>query len=301
MRAPFVGTLCPARDGRRHAAIVLFGGSQGGDPLHDFARDFAAHGYVAASVQYFGGLGTPPTLVDVPVEIGGGVVDALRARSDVDPQRIALFGTSKGGEYALLVAATYPTVKAVIAATPTPFSWYGLGAGSMPTGCSWSQGGKPLPCVPQSAEAKRQVADMFVTHKPLAFVTSYDQSRADSGAVEAAFFSLERIGGPVLCLAGEDDQMWNARAHCALAMAYLRGRHHPYPDATLSLPGAGHVFLIARKGPRSAVNSVRFGGYEMRFGGTPDADAAAASVAWPKIYAFLDAAFAPIAPGPPSP
>ena len=289
---PFSGTLCGASDSARHPAIVLFGGSQGGDPMAAFAKDFAAHRFVAASVQYFGAPGTPRTLVDVPVEVAGRVLEALRARNDVDPDRIAVMGTSKGGEYALLVAATYPEVHAVVAVSPTPFAWYGLGENSMPTGCSWSQGGKPLPCVPQSDEGSRQVQGMFAAHEPLVFRTSYDLCRKDQRAVKAALFPLERIRGPVLCVGGGDDLMWNAQAHCDLAMSYLKEHGHPYADRSFIAPGAGHTFLIAQRGPGSAVSSVHFGGYEMRFGGSPVADSAGAAAAWPQIYGFLDAMLA---------
>jgi dienelactone hydrolase len=161
----------------------------------------------------------------------------------------------------------------------------------MPSGCSWSRGGQPLACVPQSPEAERLVREQFMQRQPLAFVTANDASRADGAAVAAAFFPLERIAGPVLCLAGGDDQMWNASAHCDLAMTYLRKHGHGYADSAIAFPGAGHVFLIARSGPQSAVNSVRFDEYQLMFGGTPEADAAAASAAWPAIYAFLDAAW----------
>jgi dienelactone hydrolase len=114
--------LCTPSDGGRHAAVILFGGAEGGDSLSGLARDFATHGYAAASVVYFGAPGLPATLVDVPVELAGAAIEAVARREDVDRERIALFGTSKGGEYALLAASTYPAVRAVVAGVPTPFA-----------------------------------------------------------------------------------------------------------------------------------------------------------------------------------
>jgi len=270
----------------------LFGGSQGGDAMSKTAAAFAEHGYVATSVVYFGTAGSPETLVEVPVEIGGRAVQALARRADVEAAHVAVMGSSKGGEYALLVASTYPEVKAVVGYVQSPFSWFGLGERSMPTGCSWSRAGQPLACVHQDHAAGQAIWRQMQAGEPVAFRVSYEASRAvQADAVRAAFFPLERIDGPVLCLAGDDDQMWNSRAQCELAMTYLHERGHPYADRMISYPNAGHLFIIADRGPSSALNAVHEGSFEMRFGGTPDADAAAGSAVWPVIYAFLDAAF----------
>jgi dienelactone hydrolase len=255
------------------------------------AEAFLSHGYVAASVVYFGAERTPPTLVEVPVEIGGQAVQAIARRNDVDPSRVAIMGSSKGGEYALLVASTYPEVKAVIAFVPAPFAWFGLGDHSMPTGCSWSRGGKALPCVTQDAAAGRTIWQKITTHEPVAFRASYDGSRADANAVKSAFFQLEAIQGPVLCLAGDDDQMWNSRAQCEMAVDYLREHRHPFPDIMVSYPNAGHLFMVAEEGPSAAMNRASAGSFVIEFGGTPEADTQAAQAAWRQIYAFLDKAF----------
>jgi hypothetical protein len=234
--APFSGSICSPADSARHAAIVLFGGYQPGDPMRTTALAFARHGYVAASVVYFGLKaaedGAASVLVDVPVEIGGRALEAIGNRPDVDPSRIAAMGASKGGEYALLVASTYPAVKAVIADVPSPFALFGLGAGGSPTGCSWSRGGKPLPCVPQDRAAGEEVWRRMQAHQPVAFRASIDASRAAASAetMAAAFFPLEHIQGPILCLAAADDQTWNSTAQCELAMAHLRARGHPFAD-----------------------------------------------------------------------
>jgi dienelactone hydrolase len=291
--APFHGTLCAPYDGRRHPAVILFGGAEGGDSLHGLARDFAAHGYVAASVVYFGTPGAPATLVDVPVELAGAAIEAVARRQDVDGGRLALFGTSKGGEYALVAASTYPAVRAVVAAVPAPFAWFGLGEHGMPTGCAWSRGGRPLPCVPQDPVGAQEVGELYRTHQPISFRAAYERSRANETAVAAAFFPLEQIRGPVLCLAGDDDRMWSSRAHCEMVLARLRIHQHPHADRMISYPDAGHTFLTARAGPSSALVSVSVGGYEMLFDGTPEGDARAAEAAWVEIYRFLEAALAP--------
>jgi dienelactone hydrolase len=296
---PFVGTICtPGRRGR-HAAVILLGGWPGGDQMRDTARELGEHGYVAASVVYFGAGAAQEHLIEIPVELAGAAIAALRARDDVDAGRVAVMGTSKGGEYALLVAASYPEVKAVIAAVPSPFAWFGLGDGGRPTGCSWSRGGKSVACVPQDRIAGEQVGAMLQSDKPVVLKAAYRRSLAlaDGDLRERAFFPLERIAGPVLCLAGDDDKLWDSRAHCELAMERLRARKHPFADRMLSFPAAGHLFIVARDGPESAINTVPLRDAQLSLGGTPEADATAAAEAWRQIYAFLAAALP--APGAP--
>lgn len=49
----FTGTVCAPKSPGRHPAILLLGGSEGGDSMKDLLPRFAAEGYVAVSVPYF--------------------------------------------------------------------------------------------------------------------------------------------------------------------------------------------------------------------------------------------------------
>jgi len=287
--SPFAGIICvPAASGR-HPAVVLFGGYGGDGEARRFARELSTRGFVTAAISYFGAPGTPKTLVDVPVEIGVSAVRAIAARPDVDPARLAVFGTSKGGEYAFLVAAEAPEVKAVIANVPSPFAWYGLGVHGAPTGCSWSRGKQPLPCVPEDVAAGQGVWRQMAAGHPVGFRDAYDAAARNRSAVERAFFPIERVAGPILCLAAGDDRVWNSPAQCEEAIAYLRARGHRFAaaDRALTFPGAGHLYLLARAGASAAMNFAPMGQGRMAFGGTPEADARAARAAIPAIIEFL--------------
>lgn len=286
---PFIGSICTPKSQGRHPAILLLGGSEGGDSMSGLAALFAARGYVAASVAYFGLPGLPQTLVDVPVETVGRALHAVAARKDVDPARIAILGGSKGGELALLAASTYPQIKAVIADVPSPVAFMGLGVNDMPTGCSWSFRGKALPCVPVSEAADAAIGPQFATGAPVRLRTLYDLSLdAAPTQVRMAFFHLERISGPVLCLAGADDQLWDSPRQCTMAMNYLKAHHHRFADRAIVYPNAGHLFLFAMHGPKSAMlASPASDGPVIAFGGTQAGDAAASTRAWKTIWQFL--------------
>lgn len=99
----------PARRTRRPAAVV-FGGSEGGNGGIDAAAMLAAHGYPTLALAYFGAPGLPSQLVNIPLEYFARAVRVLRRAPGVDPARIAVMGGSRGGELALLLAATFPTL-----------------------------------------------------------------------------------------------------------------------------------------------------------------------------------------------
>ena len=270
----FVGTVCTPAAAGAHPAIVVLGGSGGGDRLRMVAARFAARGYVAASVAYFGLTGLPASLDEIRVETVGAAIDALAKRPDVDPARIGVFGDSKGGELALLAASTYPRVHAVVAVVPSPFAWQGAGFGS-----SWTVAGKPVAYVPLD-RPRRALRGSFGSAVDMRAV--FDASmQLHRGAIAGAMFALEKIQGPLLLLAGDDDGVWDSPAQCEVAVAYLRSHPHAYADEYVHYARAGHAFLFASaERPQS----------EPRFGGTPRGNVDAGEKAWAKIDEFLNRA-----------
>ena len=285
----FTGTVCvPATQGK-HPAILLLGGSEGGDTMSHAAPQLARQGYVAASVAYFGMPGLPQTLENIPVETVGAALKVIAARSDVDPQRIAIMGMSKGGEFALLAASTYPQIHAVIADVPSPFAWQGISQSRGPAASSWTVAGKPVPFVHYGSVMGQIFAAAFTDRKPLDLRKGYEGSMQENKSeIPAAMFHLENIKGPVLFLAADDDGIWNSVAQSQIGMTYLQQHHHPYPDALEHYADAGHIFLFAS--PDRPMTQVPMGPFTLQLGGSAQANTDAAKAAWPRIGAFLKAA-----------
>jgi dienelactone hydrolase len=103
-----VGVLFTPTTRTRRPAVVVFGGSEGGNFMIDAAGLLAAHGYPTLSLAYFGEPGLPKELVNVPLEYFARAVRVLRRQPGVDPDHIVVMGDSRGGEAALLVASTFP-------------------------------------------------------------------------------------------------------------------------------------------------------------------------------------------------
>ncbi len=94
------------------SALVLSGSSGRSDV--ERARLLARHGVAALALRYFGGIGQPSGLCEIPLETFYTAVDTL---AQIHP-RVVLIGVSKGAEAALSVAATDSRVSLVVAIAP---------------------------------------------------------------------------------------------------------------------------------------------------------------------------------------
>jgi dienelactone hydrolase len=284
----FTGTICAPTTAGKHPVILLLGGSEGGDSMSRVAPAYADQGYVAASIAYYGLPGLPHSLQNVPVETVGSALAAIEKRDDVDAKRIAIFGISKGGELALLAASTYSDIHAVIADVPSPFAWEGIPSGlSSSHESSWTLAGKPLPYVPFTDAIGRAFATAFMTHARLDLRPGYDASMTNTTAIDAAFFHLDKINGPVLFLSAGDDKIWNSDEQSRLGLAYLKKMHHRFADESKSYPLAGHLFVIATP-DRPFVDTPFAAGLTLELGGTPKANVEAAAESRQRIYSFLE-------------
>lgn len=91
--------------------------------LDAYARRFAAAGYVALAFDYrhFGASGGEPRQLLDParqLEDWAAALAYVRARPEVDADRVAIFGSSFGGGHAIVMAARDPRVAAAIAQCP---------------------------------------------------------------------------------------------------------------------------------------------------------------------------------------
>lgn len=196
------GTLyLPADTSVRRPALVVFGGSEGGLGTGPAAALLAAHGYPALALAYFGEPGLPATLRDVPLEYFAKALTLLRAQPGVDPDHVLVQGTSRGGEGALLVGATYPAlVNGVVAGVPsnraerTPFVAAVFSA--------WTVRGRPVP--------------------------------------PGTEIPVERIRGPVLMNCGGQDGIWPSCPQVDAVALRLKQHHFRYPVTALEYPDGGH-------------------------------------------------------------
>lgn len=270
-----VGELyTPAGSRPSHAAILVLGGSEGGlAGASSEARDLARHGYVALALAYFGAPGVPDSLTNIPLEYFKTALDFLRDRPGIDPNRIGVIGTSKGGEAALLVAATYKEVRAVVAGVPSNVAWQGYNRRNpMDPAPSWTLNGKAVAFMPYAMDAPfTSVFDL------------YRRSLAKLDQHQDAVIQVERINGPVMLACGEADALWPSCPMSDAVASRLKAKGFRYPVQELKYPGAGHAAFGI---PIPAGNAAR--AMLLALGGDAGGNDAARADSWRKALEFLE-------------
>ena len=100
-----------------------FGGTQDTPSIVAAAEAFAAEGWVAMTFDYrsFGlSEGEPRQVVSVRRQLDDirSAIAYLRSRSDVDPERVAMWGSSLGGGHVITIAAEDTRIAGVVAQVP---------------------------------------------------------------------------------------------------------------------------------------------------------------------------------------
>lgn len=252
-----------------HAAMLVFGGSEGGLSSNVLlqASLLAAHGYPTLALAYFDEPGLPPALENVPLDYFVKALTWLGQQPGVDPRRLAVMGASRGSEAALLLGSHFPQlVHAVAAYSPSSV----VNPGISPTGAggtAWTLAGKPVPGV-----------------------ASYEYGDPSPRSDPQAVIPVEDVRGPIFLVSGADDELWPSPRYAAAIIARLDAAHDPLPHQSLVYPGAGHGVAVAIPyGPApQAVVSSQYG--ELYLGGSAPANARADADSWPKLLHFLTAA-----------
>jgi pimeloyl-ACP methyl ester carboxylesterase len=201
-RNGFEGTFYAPAGARRHAAVLAFGGSEGGEDGAWEGERLAAHGIPTLSVAYFQAPGLPNRLVNIPLEYFRTALKWLGRRTEVDPSRIGVLSGSYGAEAALLLAVHYPKlVHKVAALSPSSVVTCGISGvrGSACLGSPWTFRGQPLP----------HTAIVSNPHP-------WDDPRAA--------IPVERIHGDVLLACGIADERWSSCSYARSIVARRRAK-----------------------------------------------------------------------------
>jgi dienelactone hydrolase len=265
-----------------HPGVIVIGGSGGGlDSTSAVGSLLAEQGYAALALAYFGLERLPARLEEIPLEYFKSAIEWMRSQPSVEPNKIGIVGTSKGGEAALLVSATYREIGVVVAYSPSHVVFQGIDETwfNEPTQkSSWTLGGKPVPFVPFRMD------DDCIERYGF-YLGLYLSSLQDQRAVKRAAIPVERMNGPVLLVSGTDDAIWPSSMMCEHAAERLRKRRFAFPFHHLKYGGAGH--LLAGPSQLTRMHSPPAQG--IKLGGTESANAAARDDAWTKVIDFFGA------------
>ncbi len=287
-----VATLfTPPGDGP-HPLIVMLSGS-GGGLMEARTALFAAHGYAALALGYFGAPGLPPTISQTRLEYFETALQWARRTLQPAGGFIAVGGVSRGGELALLLGATMPDeIDAVVAYVPSSVTNGVLNAGRPGEhrhAPSWSWRGRNLPVLAQ--DNPRADWGLFDNAPaPKRQTPAFLAALQDAQAVARSSIAVERIKGPVILIGGRDDALWPSARFAELVEMRLLEAKHPYPVINLGYDDAGHTItypyvpttVLARAHPVSRI--------KLAYGGTAAGNAHAGADSWPAVLAFLNEA-----------
>jgi len=277
-----VATFFDHESGPRPGVIIVSG--SGGGLAENQPALLASRGYAVLSLGYFGMEGVPQDLAKIPLEYFGRAIDWMIAHKSVDRGRVAVMGASRGGELSLLLGATFPEIKAVVAYVPSGVVWPGISrTPSLETIPAWTRDGKALPFMPNPPPDPDVWSKPPVVATPLFHAAMRLRAREEWPEIE-----VEKINGPILMFSGSDDQMWPSLMLADIAAQRLLRHNFPHRFEHITYAGAGHFIRF----PYSPTITEIFHPVVkvmMALGGDAVANAAADHDSWTRLLGFLAA------------
>lgn len=242
----------PAGAGR-HAAVLVLGGSNGGVPLRPAAW-LASHGYFALALAYFHFEDLPKELENIPLEYFQKALQWMVDRPEIGDAKIAVLGTSRGGELALQLGSMFPRINAVVAYVPA--NTRGPSCCGQVATPAWTWQGRTL---------------------------SDTRGPADGGVIE-----VESTRGPILMISGQADLVWDSSDMADAVVSRLKNRHFAYSAENLKYSNAGHLAGRQEFVPTwHGLIRHPISGREYYLGGSAEGDAKSSIDSIPKVLDFL--------------
>ncbi len=264
---------------------LVLGGSEGGiAPSESLAAVLASRGIAALAVAYFGLPRLPVALREIPLEYLYRAIRWLLGQEEVKGPGVGVFGTSRGGELALLLGATFPEINGVVASVGSGVVWPGFDSDGSLTTSAWSHKDQPIPCVQRRPDA---TAPILSTDADGGADFHYGLDHLSATELDRVTIATERTNGPILLLSGIEDTTWPSTTLSEIALQRARTNNFPHQISHFAYPDAGHSCI---RFPGTAQRLSVFHpvlGRTITQGGTRSGNAAASIHAWPKIVEFL--------------
>ena len=281
----------------RLPVVITLGGSGGGLDW-EVAAALAGHGYAGFALPYFGFDPLPGSLNSIPLEYFERAIAWLSRQPEIDPGRIGVYGISRGGELALLLASMNPMVRAVVGIVPGNVVWQGTGRPPSAPGTvaakngarsSWTYRGEPLPFVPYAMSWFRiwTAVRVITFRKPVRFLDLHHDSLRHKKAALNAGIPVEQIRAPILLVSAGDDAVWPSEAMSEAVMRRLEARGFDYAAKHVKNAGAGHLLRLPYTPSTTLASKLPNFDLRVAFGGKPEATAQARILAWRETLQFL--------------
>ena len=183
--------------------IVGLGGSEGGNAWtsehwEKTRNQFIENGYAFLAIGYFGCKNTPAILDKIAIEdVHNAIVEATKNKQ-INKNKIAIIGGSRGADLALLLGSYYKNIKCVVGLVSSHAVFPGH-TQEFNSSC-WTYQNKELPFIPVNDEAVP-----FLMKGDLR--ATFEAMLKDTLAEEKALIKVENIKGPILLLSATKDEI----------------------------------------------------------------------------------------------
>jgi len=229
----------------------------------------------------------PKTLTNIPLEYFEKAVQYLKQQEGVDPNRIGIIGSSRGGELSLLVGSTYSDIKCVIGYVPSPFRCPGA------EGAAWTLKDEPLPFISVAGDMHilADIQQKAASGEAVNFTPWFESVIEDRDALRDTEIPVEKINGPILLISGQDDKIWPSAQLSEIAIQRLNAHGFKHKIMHLTYPDAGHRIGPPFR-PTTTLEAVHpVNGLLMKLGGTAAGNAHACVDSWKQLLTFLKESF----------
>lgn len=181
-------------------AIMVVSGSEGGiEKAQCIAQLLANHGYATLAIAYFGLNSISEHLSEIPLECVQEAIRYLKNKKEVNPERIGIYGRSKGAELALLSANYFNDIRCTVLNSPTNLVFEGIN--------------KRLPSKTSSWTFKNKQISYF-RFNFINFLYSKIKNEIYPNLVNEigndCEIPIHNIKSNILCLTATDDEIWDS-------------------------------------------------------------------------------------------
>jgi acetyl esterase/lipase len=233
LRVNNVEAILYSGKGNSQPLLVGLGGSEGGNAWTSVhwqktRNMFLERGYAFLAIGYFGCKGTPKILDRIAIDDVYNAIAVAKKQKNINSNKIALIGGSRGADLALLLGSYYKDITVVVGMSSSHAVF--PGHTQLFNSSCWTYEGKELPFIPVNDEAvpfliKRDLRGTFET------------MLKDTAAEQQAMIKVEKINGPVLLLSATKDEMIPAIKMGEKMMQRLKKSNFKYPYEHLILEG----------------------------------------------------------------
>ncbi len=190
--------------------IMLVGGSEGGfwgdfDNNYSRVEELNDLGFHVIKVAYRKIEGLADKFDRIEIEPFTRVIEEFSKKyPEIDPNCVAVIGTSRGSELILNVASRSDQFKAVVAMVPPSVTFQGKEIGSNKNAtASYQFDGTELPYVPLASGSFLGTETIWSGE-----INLFSSAMLNKSAVDAARIPVENITAPLLLISGKYDHIW---------------------------------------------------------------------------------------------